>query len=153
MRWKIPVCLVVTAVLSAAAAAPASAVTYGANCGNTSYLDYKNNYWSAGCTGGSLNISKLKWTRWGDSSARGRGRAQLRDPECRPTCPEAKLFRYSARVTFSRPRTCRDDAGTARRYFSRVTVRIKWTPGNPFKKRAGWGMQRITILQGTCTLS
>ena len=83
--------------------ADAFAKTYAGNCGLTGYLAYKPKYWSSGCTGGSFNIERLNWSRWSGGSARGTGRVQLRDPQCRPTCPEAKIYRYAGKVTLSRP--------------------------------------------------
>ncbi len=82
------------------------------------------------------------------------GRMELRDPLCRPTCPEAKIFRYPARVSLSRPRTCRSETGEKRRYFSRVAVRVKWSAGNPFRQRAGWRTRRFRIPRdGSCELA
>jgi hypothetical protein len=128
-------------------------ITYAANCGGTSYLAYKADHWSAGCMAGSLNVNSIAWPRWSIRSARGQGRVELRDPYCRPTCPEAKIFRYPGRIALSRPRTCRDDAGTTRRYFSRVTVRVRWPAGNPFDEPVGWGAEQVQIRQSGCALA
>jgi len=130
-----------------------SAVTYGANCGHTSYLEYKADHWSAGCMAGSLNATRIAWNRWSSRAARGRGRVELRDPGCRPTCPKAKIFRYPARITLSHPRTCRSDTGVTRRYFSRVTVHIKWRAKNPFDEPAGWRAEKTKIGDGSCALA
>ena len=145
---------VTAAGLVGALPAQASALTYDANCGTTGYLDYKPSSWSNGCTGGSTNIDAVRWTRWTSTSAHGRGHAHLRDPLCRPSCPEAKVYPYRAAVTLSRPRSCSTDSGQRLRYFSRATVRIRWTRGNPFHKAVGWRAEHFTVPTGnSCELS
>lgn len=146
--------LLAFAALALAAPGQAAAVTYAANCGHTGFLKYKPKDWSNGCTGGAFNIERIRWSRWGTRSARGSGRTLFRDPLCRPTCPEARYYKYRARITMRRRRTCSSDDGDRRRYFSRVTVRVRYPSGNPFGERAGWKTQRFSIpSDGPCDLS
>lgn len=125
----------------------AAVTTYAADCGSTWYLDVRPRSWSSGCTGGAFNLVALSWSHWGGRVARGSGTTALRDPLCRPSCPRAKVFRYPARITLSRPRIC-DDRGERRRYFSVVAVRVRWARGNPFHARPGWRTRRFAIAGG-----
>ncbi len=137
-------------------AAPALASTYVANCGTTYYLDFKPDYWSAGCTGGALNVDRLRWTRYGERSAFAVGRATLRRPcGTHPTCPEAGAYRASARLRLRRPRRCSNGGAAGARFFSRVRLRIRYRAGNPFGKRPGWRTYKLRVraYEGTCEYS
>jgi hypothetical protein len=155
MMQRLPAAVAAVIALAAVARpADAASPTYVANCGQTGYLDYKPSYWSNGCTGGAFNVEKLHWRTWSSSSARGSATMALRDPLCRPTCPAAKIFKYRARITLSRPWTCHDAAGERLRFFSRVAVRVRWTSGNPFHERPGWHTRRFHIPNsGPCALA
>jgi hypothetical protein len=155
MTRRLPAALAAVIALGAAAApAGAAPTTYAANCGQTGYLDYKPSSWSNGCTGGAFNAEKAHWRTWSSTSARASARMALRDPLCRPTCPAAKTFNYRARITLSRPRTCHGEDGEPLRFFSRVSVRVLWTSGNPFHERPGWHTSRFHIPNsGSCALA
>jgi hypothetical protein len=134
----------------------ASASTYVANCGNTYYLDFMPDYWSIGCTGGSLNVAQLRWKRYSERIAIASGQAALRRPcGSNPTCPEAGAYRASARLRMRRPRRCGNGEAAGERFFSRVRVRIRYRSDNPFGKRAGWKTYkfRIRAYEGTCEYS
>jgi hypothetical protein len=51
-----------------------------------------------------------------------------------------------------RPRRCGSGEAAGARYFSRVRVRIRFRPDNPFGKRAGWKTYkfRVRAYDGVC---
>src|SRR5262245_6058039 len=117
--------LTVSCVGMLAYALPATASTYVPNCGTTYYLGVMPDYWSAGCTGGSLNIVDLGWKRYEDEVANAVGVATLRKPcGSNPTCPEAGAYRASARLRLWHPLGCSDGGAAGARFFSQVQVRI-----------------------------
>jgi hypothetical protein len=128
--------------------------TYVPNCGNTSYLDYKPHGWSSGCTAGSLNMVRARWSWWGRKSARGTGTAVLRGP-CERTCADATTYRAATKLGLSGPRFCHDDWGKSHRYFSRARFSVLYGTPNPWGFRAGWRAERVTLPadQGLCTFS
>jgi hypothetical protein len=147
--------------LLGALAAPANAQTYVANCGNTHYLTLRPDHWSSGCTGGAQNVVRLKWTRYTTGTATARGTAELRDPRCLPTCYEARVYRFSARLRMSRPRRCSSGPAAGARFFSRVEVKIRYRAGTPFGpsgaplKKSRWKTTRwpIRAYEGACDWS
>ncbi|HYI38185.1 MAG TPA: hypothetical protein VEX39_16385 [Thermoleophilaceae bacterium] len=148
--------LVAACALSGAVPSAASARTYVPNCGTTYYLDFKPSYWSGGCTGGALNVNKLRWRHYGNRTAKATGQAALRRPcGTNPTCPEAGLYRASARLYMSRPSSCRNGEAGGARFFSRITVRVRYRADNPFGYRAGWKRyrSRVRAYEGTCEYS
>lgn len=115
--------------------APAGRVLV-ASCGNEQYGgEVRPREWSSGCTGGSMLIRRLVWRQYGASSARARGTALLND--CDPICADATIRRYPAQLLMSRVRLCSLDEG-AYPFFTRATVIVRYPPGNPFGKKAGW---------------
>jgi hypothetical protein len=62
-------------------------------------------------------LEALRWARWGDRSAEGRGRLRLRD--CDPTCASGGVEELPATVRLSAPRLC----GRAT-YFDRADVAV-----------------------------
>src|SRR4249919_109976 len=114
-------------------ASPALSRPYVPNCGTTAYLDFKPDYWSAGCTGGSLNLDLRRWTRYGNRQANAVGLAKLRRPcGTNPTCPEAGVYRAAAKLKLWHPRRCSTGEAAGARYFSRARVRIRYRGDNPF---------------------
>jgi hypothetical protein len=137
----------------ALAANAAGSRTYVANCANTYYLDFKPSYWSNGCTGGALNVERVRWTQYGRRTARATGRAALRLPcGTNPTCPEAGAYKTAATLLMSRPRRCSTGKAADARFFSRVRLRIRYRAGNPFDEPAGWKTYRFNIraYEGAC---
>ena len=134
-------------------ASPALSSTYVPNCGTTAYLDFKPDQWSAGCTGGSLNLDLRRWTRYGARKANAVGVAILRRPcGTNPTCPEAGVYRAAAKLRVWRPRRCRAGGAAGARYFGRALVRIRYRGDNPFGQRAGWKSYRFNVraYEGSC---
>jgi hypothetical protein len=54
--------LLVASLLGGANAGAADARTYVPNCGNTSYLAFRPDNWSAGCMAGSFNMPTVRWS-------------------------------------------------------------------------------------------
>lgn len=149
--WAPAVAALVTAWL--AIAGDAAARTYVPNCGNAYYLEFKPDYWSAGCTGGSANVIDVSWTKWGKHTARGAGTAQLRGP-CDPSCPEAEHYEGRAKLRLFRTRSCREGR-KKRLYFSRVRLAVYYEADNLFGYPEGWrtGTYKVDAYGGRCGLS
>ncbi len=146
--------LAAVVVLAGSSTANAASKIYVANCSNTSYLQHKPRSWSAGCTGGSPILRRIRWNRYGARSASARGRGLLRVPATEgKSGAELGYYRARGRLRLSRPRTCRADNGSSFRYFSRVTWHIKMRHGNPFERAAGWYGGPMPVYGGTCTRS
>lgn len=126
--------------------------TYVANCGNTSYLQFKPDQWSGGCTGGSANIQTVRWSAWSDGAARGSGMAALREP-CRTAGCAWGTYRARAKLVLSRPRPCRTEDGRRLRFFSRARWSVLYRSGNPFGLRPGWRAKVVPVYQGLCRLA
>jgi hypothetical protein len=144
--------LILVAFATSVAAGAAAERIYVANCGNTSYLEFRPTYWSSGCTGGSLNVRPVRWRWWGVRSARGSGTAELRF-----LCPKRRAwctYRARARLRLSRPKQCRAKDGRRHWYFSVGRESVLFRAGNPLRLRAGWHTQRTTVQadQGLCTV-
>ena len=122
------------------------------NCGSTWYLDYRPSGWSAGCTGGSLNLTKLHWSKFGRSRAQASGRAELREPCGDNPCYLAGLYKAKAKLAASRPRRCSAGALARSLYFSRVEVKVLYRAGNPFGRSPGWkrNVFKIKAYDGVC---
>ena len=135
-------------------AASASARPYVADCGVTGYLKLKPDRWSNGCTGGSLNLRKLRWTWYGETTASAKGQTLLR-VGCGKyvSCPGKGPYRATARVRMTQPRKCTAGAAKGSRFYSKVRVRVHYRKGNPFGYRAGWKSYRYTITayEGECS--
>lgn len=54
------------------------------------------------CADANFRLRGLRWSRWGDDEARGRGTAVIND--CEPNCAEGTFRRYPIRVRAFRPR-------------------------------------------------
>ena len=63
-------------------------------------------------------LEGLRWSRWADTGAEGRGRLRLRD--CDPTCASGDVKALAATVRLSGPRLC----GRAT-YFDRAEVAVE----------------------------
>lgn len=150
-------CAAAAAALCVPAIAPSAAsadVTYAANCGVTGYLEYKPDYWSAGCTGGSPTIRPIHWRVWKGSAATSGGTALLREPCGDQPCYKAGVYRAKGKLGLSRPRTCVSDDGETYRYFSRARWSIRYRPGNPFHERPGWRSLTFKVpADSGCSLS
>ena len=102
----LPVVLV-AAVLSIPTSVASAAPIYLPDCGVSSYGGKaKPKTWDAGCTG-NLDLRKGKWSSWGGKTARGTG---IGYDDRRTT------------ITAYRIRTCRDNRGRDRRFYTRVRL-------------------------------
>jgi hypothetical protein len=72
------------------------------------------------CADGNDVLSRLSWSSWTASSARGTGTDMVND--CQPYCAAGKFHSYPADVTFSRSVPVPGHPG--QHYFSRVTLRF-----------------------------
>jgi hypothetical protein len=121
--------------------------------GRHRYLDIRPATWSNGCTGGALNIERVRWTRYDSTTAKATGRAALRLP-CGTdrTCPEAGMYRASADLLMQNPRRCANGEAAGARFYGSVRVRVRYRAGNPFGLKAGWKIYRFKIraYEGTC---
>lgn len=130
-----------------------NAATYLPNCGNTGYLQFKPEYWSEGCTGGSLTVQRLRWKLYSSTRGRAVGKAQLRRPcGSTPPCHKAGVYKARARLYTGRPRRCTRGSAARERYFSRIRVVIRYRADNPFGHRPGWKTHRTRVraYQGVC---
>jgi hypothetical protein len=126
--------------------------TFAAVCGNTSYLAYKPEGWSNGCTGGSAHLNGAKWIVWKRDIARGVGTAGLRGA-CHPGCSKKDAYYEApANVVLTEPRTC-DDNGVELRYFQRARFNFYARPGNPLNEPVGWRHHDFKTFDGICTFT
>jgi hypothetical protein len=121
-----------------------SARIFVPNCGSTWYLEYQPSLWSQGCTGGSLNVTRLSWRSYAAGGARALGQAALRKPCGAAPCSQAGIYTTSARVLASRPLRCPGGTLRGSRYFSQIQVDVLYRDDNPFGIAAGW--QRTTFV-------
>ena len=129
--------------------ATASARTYVASCSNTSFLEFKPDYWSSGCTGGSVNVQPVTWSRWSARSAKGRGVVLAND--CDPSCAGGSIYRYRTTVRLYHPRTCHGNG--RHRYFSKSRLNVTFRRGNPYGYPAGQKILRFPVYGGTCSVT
>jgi hypothetical protein len=128
---------------------------YAANCGNTSYLEFKAKTWSNGCTAGSANLNEVSWQGWNQESATGTGIAGLRgpcviSPKPGPACRgETAYYQARAKVRLSKPEVC-SDGKARRRYFARARFIVYMRSGNPFGQPVGWQPSTYTTTEGDC---
>lgn len=115
------------------------------NCGSTWYLEYQPSSWSAGCTGGSLNVNKLNWREYRSDGARASGQAELRKPCGDAPCYKAGMYRTQGKLSASRPLRCMGGTLAGAVYFSRIEVEVLYRAGNPFGAPAGWKHSIVTI--------
>ena len=126
--------------------------TFAANCGNTSYLQFKPRRWSAGCTGGSDNVQLTSWAVWNEHVAIGTGIASLRGP-CHPNCnAKNALYEAKARIRLEQPKQCKNQGFTLR-YFDRARFEVYMRPGNPFGEPVGWDENEYSAQPGLCAVS
>lgn len=122
---------------SASAPAAESERALAANCGSTSYLEYKPKEWSNGCTAGSSHVRSIKWRSWTSSKARGVGALTVRSPDGSSRTPVT--------VVMDTVKSCRDAAGTVQEYFAAVRYRAE----NP---NQNLGRRDFRIQPGSCQL-
>lgn len=60
--------------------------------------------WSSGGLGGSFNNYKLRWSKWTNSAAMGRGINRYND--CEPSCAGGTVGEYAVTLNLSRVRLC-----------------------------------------------
>jgi hypothetical protein len=66
------------------------------------------------CGDAALGLTRMRWTSWGGSAARGHGFVSIND--CEPYCAAGTFHQYRVRVVADRPKVCQ---GT--RVYTRVT--------------------------------
>jgi len=118
---------------------------YLPNCGTTWYMSYRPRSWSSGCTGGALNLSKLRWREYGRRRAQAIGEAGLREPCGAEPCFKAGIYKAQAKLSASRPLRCSAGTLAGAWYFSRVQAEVLYRNGNPFGARPGWKSSIFTI--------
>lgn len=133
----LPLVLAATAALLLSQPSSASARTFVAGCGSTSFLEYMPSEWSPGCAGASPLVRPITWDVWGQSAS-GRGTALLND--CKAGCAQGTIHYYPATLLASAPRRCRSSKKgkrSKRRFFSQMVMTITYPVGNPFGEPAG----------------
>jgi hypothetical protein len=106
-----------------ASPAPAAVTRVVANCaGAPDTLALRPKSIVIACADGNLGVKKMAWTRWGDSSATGRG--TLYENMCQPNCAEGKFADYPVAVTLSTAKSSSQGA-----WFSELTV--TWEGARP----------------------
>jgi hypothetical protein len=82
------------------AASAAPALPNVSNCGE---ISAKPTGLVLSCADANTALEMLKWTAWGQSTARATG--TFSENDCSPTCVEGMYHRYKATVTLSAPKT------------------------------------------------
>lgn len=77
------------------------------------------------CGDAGLVATKLQWSQWGASQAKGSGTGE--EKVCTPNCAEGKVAKGKMEVTLSKPKLCNQDG---KRHFTKVHyVYPKGAPG------------------------
>ena len=101
-------------VAPAVATAGEDRVFFPGNCETNSY---KPKTIIIACADGNFVLRKVKYSSYGESTARGTSTARVND--CEPNCGRGTFRNYAASFTLSRPRQCGDVM-----QFRRIVVRF-----------------------------
>jgi hypothetical protein len=94
-------CLAAVPSAALAATGGSSGKPFAINC----YKEqFKPKRITIACGDAGIWLGKLKWSSWGQSSAKGTGVYNQND--CTPDCADGKIKSYPVDVTLSKPKSC-----------------------------------------------
>lgn len=107
-------CLAVVPSVALAATTSGSGKPFAINCSNEQFKPKKI---VIACGDAGIWLSKLKWSSWSGSSAKGAGSYNANT--CTPDCATGKIKSYPVKVTLSKPKTC---SGQTHRAFKQAAL-------------------------------
>lgn len=124
LKIAIPVALL--AAVPAAALAASSTRALAINC---SQEQFKPKRITIACGDAGIWLSKLKWSKWSNTSATATG--TYNQNTCKPNCAAGHIKRTAVKVTLSTPKACSIQANPAFRHaaLSYTGTRPKGAPG------------------------
>ncbi len=113
-------CLAAVPSVAVAATASGSGKPFAINC----YKEqFKPKRITIACGDAGIWLSKLKWSSWSGSNAKGAGTYNQND--CTPDCASGKIMTYPVDVTLSKPKSC---PGQTQLAFKRAALTFTGTP-------------------------
>jgi len=73
-------------------------------CGGKDHAKFEPSKIIVACGDGNLFLTKLKWSAWGSTSAKGSGTAHQNT--CTPSCAQGRFKSYPVDVTLSKAKLC-----------------------------------------------